>query len=83
MSENQNKTPEKKPSFIVRAGARISKWFREMRSELKKVVWPNFKQVRNNTGIVIAAVILVGAVVAVFDLGSTKLVELLIVRLGG
>jgi len=28
---------------------RIGKWFREMRSELKKVVWPTPKQVVNNT----------------------------------
>jgi preprotein translocase subunit SecE len=28
---------------------RVAKWFREMRSELKKVVWPTPKQVVNNT----------------------------------
>lgn len=82
MSENQNKTPEKRPNFFARVGARISKWFREMRSELKKVVWPTFKQVRNNTGIVIAAVILVGVIVAAFDWVSAKLVMLLIDTLG-
>ena len=82
MSDNQSKAADKKPNFAVRMTARISKWFREMRSELKKVVWPNFKQVRNNTGIVIAAVILVGAIVAAFDFGSTQLVMFLI-SLGG
>ena len=28
---------------------RVKKWFREMRSELKKVVWPTPKQVGKNT----------------------------------
>ena len=28
-------------------------WFREMRSELKKVVWPTWKQVYKNTWIVL------------------------------
>ncbi len=83
MSDNENKVPEKRPGFFVRAGARISKWFREMRSELKKVVWPTLKQVRNNTGIVIAAVILVGAIIAAFDWVSTNLVMLLINSLKG
>ena len=35
-------------------------WFREMKSELKKVVWPSKKQVINNTLIVIACCIAVG-----------------------
>ena len=29
------------------------RWFREMKSELKKVVWPNKKTVVKNTGIVL------------------------------
>ena len=31
----------------------ISAWFREMKSELKKVVWPSGKQVYKNTCIVL------------------------------
>ena len=31
----------------------ITRWFREMRSELKKVVWPTRKQVINNTIVVL------------------------------
>ncbi|MBQ3216386.1 MAG: preprotein translocase subunit SecE [Oscillospiraceae bacterium] len=57
----------KKPNFFVRTGRKLSKWFREMKSELKKVVWPSSKQLVNNTLIVLAAVIVVGAVVFLFD----------------
>lgn len=47
--------------------AKIGKWFREMRSELKKVVWPSRKQLTNNT-LVSLAVMLVSAVgIWVFD----------------
>lgn len=31
----------------------IKGWFREMRSELKKVVWPSWSQVYKNTWIVL------------------------------
>ena len=54
---------EKKPNLFKR----LAKWFREMKSELKKVSWPTFPQLVNNTGIVIIAIILVGAVVALLD----------------
>ncbi len=36
--------------------ARIGRWFRELKIELKKVVWPTGKQTVNNTLIVIACV---------------------------
>ena len=52
---------EKKVGFFKR----IARYFREMKSELKKVVCPTFKQVKNNTGIVIVALILVGVIIAV------------------
>ena len=42
----------KKENFFVRTGKRIARWFREMRSELKKVVWPSKSQMINNTLIV-------------------------------
>lgn len=58
----KNKPAEKKKS-----GNRIFRFFREMKSELKKVVWPTRKQTINNTGIVIAVVIVVGAFVWIFD----------------
>lgn len=53
-------------------------FFRETKAELKKVIWPSFKQVRNHTGVVIAALILVGAFVAVVDFGFGALVSFLL-----
>ena len=57
----------KKPNFFVRTGSRIARWFREMKSELKKVVWPSGKQLWNNTLVVLGAVLIVGIIVCVFD----------------
>jgi len=58
------KVKEEKPTL----SARIGRWFREMRSELKKVVWPTRKQLINNTLIVIVAVVIVSAVIGLMDL---------------
>lgn len=58
----------KKPNFFVRTGKRLTKWFREMKSELKKVVWPSGKQLLNNTLVVLVSVLIVGIIVCLFDL---------------
>ena len=42
-------------------------FFKEIKGELKKVTWPSFKQVRNNTLIVIICVLLIGAFICVLD----------------
>lgn len=50
-----------------KSGNKITRYFREVKSELKKVVWPSKKQIINNTLIVIASVIIVGVIIWVFD----------------
>ncbi|MBQ6430627.1 MAG: preprotein translocase subunit SecE [Oscillospiraceae bacterium] len=67
----------KKPNFFVRTGRAIAKWFREMKSELKKVVWPDGKQLFNNTLIVLASVLVVGVIVCLFDFLAGKGIALL------
>lgn len=54
------------------------KWFREMRSELKKVVWPSGKEVSKNTGIVLLCSLLVGVCIWIFDAVAVLAVDTLI-----
>ena len=70
-------TNNKQPNFFARTGKKIGKWFREMRSELKKVVWPSRKQLINNTLIVLGAVLVVGIIVVCFDWIANQAVALL------
>ncbi len=42
-------------------------WFREMKSELKKVVWPDRKTVMKNTGTVLLCSLMIGACIWIFD----------------
>ena len=67
----------KQPNIFVRMGTGRSRWFREMKSELKKVVWPSGKQLVNNTVVVLVAVLIVGIIVCLFDLGAGELIGLL------
>ena len=70
----KDKKSEKKPCFF----AKIGKWFRDMKSELKKVQWPTRKQTINNTLIVIACVIVVGIFIGLFDLVAQEGIKFLI-----
>ena len=42
-------------------------WLREMKSELKKVVWPSKQTVAKNTGTVLLCSLLIGACIWIFD----------------
>ena len=68
----------KKPNFFVRTGKRLAKWFREMRSELKKVVWPDGKTTAKNTGTVLLCSLIVGAAIWIFDAVAVLAVDTLI-----
>ena len=75
----KDKKPEKKskPGFF----ARVGKWLKDMRTELKKVQWPTRKQTINNTLIVIACVIVVGIFIWLFDFLAGTAIEWIITTL--
>ena len=54
------------------------RWFREMKSELKKVVWPNRKTVMENTGTVLLCSLVIGVCIWVFDFVAVSAVQMLI-----
>ena len=65
---------ENKPGFVARAkaavknfGARVSKFFRDTKSELKKVVWPSKADVKTNTIVVLITVAIAAVVMIRLD----------------
>ena len=60
---------------------KIVRFFKEIKSEIKKVTWPTRKQAVNNTAIVIAVVAIVGLIIFGLDqLFQWGLFELLLKR---
>ena len=57
----------KKKNIFARMWGGICRYFRELRSELKKVVWPTPKQVLKNTVVVALCVLVVGIFIFIFD----------------
>lgn len=73
MAENT----EKKPNFFKRTGAKIAKFWRDYGSEMKKVVWMPWKDVRKNTVLVVIAVIVISVVIGLLDFGFDKAIRAL------
>ena len=61
---------------------RVGKWFREMRSELKKVVWPSSKSLRNNVLVSIGMMLVSAVAIWVFDGVASMLVKGIFTFLG-
>lgn len=56
---------------------KIGKWFREMKSELKKVVWPTSKALRNNTLISLGMMACSAVAIWLFDEFAQMVVQLI------
>ena len=68
----------KKENWFARTWGKVARYFRELRSELKKVVWSTPKQVLKNALIVVACVLVVGVFIWVFDFAAQSLITALI-----
>ena len=86
MAEQEKSTPAvkkqadkpakaKKPSVF----ARIKNWFRELKAEIKKIVWPTRQQTVNNTLVVLGCCLVLGVfnwlLDAIFGFGCQTLVR--------
>ena len=67
-SKTAKKTQAKKPN-------RVAKYFKDLKSEFKKVVWPSKKTVINNTGAVLATMVVSGTAIVLLDAGFAALLK--------
>ncbi len=66
VSEKEKKSAKKKEK---KQGNAIQKWFKDLKMELKKVVWPDKKTVVNNSIVVFAAMLGFAAFTFLLDQG--------------
>lgn len=72
------KKDDTKPGFFKRIG----KWFREMKSELKKVIWPTSKALTNNVLISVGMMLASAVVIWGFDELAQMMVKALFTLVG-
>ena len=57
----------KKENWFKKTWKRICKFFRELKSELKKVVWPSKEDIKTNTVVVLVTVAIAAVVMILLD----------------
>ncbi|MFT3950466.1 MAG: preprotein translocase subunit SecE [Oscillospiraceae bacterium] len=86
MSEEKRTAAPQKPAKKTPAKAKSKqphrrfKFFKELKGEMKKVVWPSRKKVINNTSVVLTLMVIIGLFLAGVDfcvgLGLDKLLSI-------
>lgn len=69
---------EKKVGFFKGLASKISRFFKDLKGEMKKIVWPSKKQIINNTSVVIAVVVVCALAIGGFDYLLNLLVGLFV-----
>ena len=67
----ENKPAVQKKSFgasLARIGRSIAKWGRDLKGEVRKIVWPGGKQTRNNSIVVVTVIAIFTVIVWLMDL---------------
>ncbi len=89
MAEEKKAAPAKETKVAVKRNTEklvwyrrwpqvIKKWFRDMKSELKKVVWPTPKQTAKNTLVALVVIAVCAVVLWGFDSAAQATVKALI-----
>jgi preprotein translocase subunit SecE len=73
-SKSSKKDAEKKPGIFARMG----RWMRELRAEMKKVSWLSIKEILKRTGIVLLCVLAVGICIWIFDALAHSIIDALL-----
>jgi preprotein translocase subunit SecE len=65
-------------SWFTKLPSRITKPFKNMWYELKKVTWPTKRKLLVYSGVVLAFMVFMSIVIGVLDMGASALVKLLV-----
>ena len=75
MANDKKEKPQGKPAQLWN---KVKAWFRGMKSELKKVVWPSRKTTTKNVIVAVTVMVASGIVIWAFDQVAMLIVQTLI-----
>ena len=73
-----NEKKEKQQGKLQQTWGKVKAWFRGMKSELKKVVWPSRKTTTKNVIVAVTVMVASGIVIWAFDQVAMLIVQTLI-----
>lgn len=53
-------------------------WFKELKSEFGRIIWPSKERIAKETGVVVVCAIIIGIIIAVLDLGLQYGIKMLV-----
>ena len=74
-AEKKVNPAKKVGNFFVKIGKAIAKFFKDLKGETKKIVWPGRHMVLKSTGIVLAAILVIGAGIWILDFAVSGAVK--------
>ena len=74
-TKSDKKKAEKKPGFFKRMMEKLKKFWKNYKSELKKITWYSRKQTFNSTLLVLGCMVIAAVFIGVIDLGFSKGIE--------
>ena len=74
----KTETANKPAKKATKKQHKVLQYFRDLKAEFKKVVWPSKKVVLNNTGIVLLTMCLSGIFIWALDMGLSQLLDLIL-----
>ena len=74
-AEKKTNPVKKIGNFFVKIGKAIAKFFKDLKGETKKIVWPGRHMVIKSTGIVLAAILVIGAGIWILDFAVSGAVK--------
>lgn len=66
------KPKSNKENIFVRMGKAIARFFKDLRGETKKIVWPDGKTVLKSTGVVLVVIVVFTLIIWAIDTGLIK-----------
>ena len=60
---------DKNTNAVEKAAKKSGSWFKGLKAEYKKVIWPNRDEVTRQTIAVVTVSLVVGVIIAVLDMG--------------
>lgn len=74
-SKKAKKASEEKPGFFARVKEKLKKFWKNYKSELKKITWYSRRQTLYSTLLVLVCIIVAATFVGILDFGFSKAIE--------
>ena len=75
---SEKETAPSKEKVSTKEKGRVSLWWKGLKAEFRKIIWPDKETVAKQTAAVIIITVVLGAIISLLDTGVKALIDLII-----